>query len=506
MFTYKRLSAHSHKWLASLAACILGGCAVSSGPDIRPPSLEAPGSAYKAINAKLAQDRLALDAEDVRLPPEARAAVVGSGQEQERELSDAQPRLYSFRARQLNIRDALGVFARANGLSLISDPDLTGVVTVDFTNVPLTRAFEVMLSSLGYAWEQKAGVIRVKSSITRAFELDYIRSSRSGAVSNGGASGGSSGGSSGGTSVDPGVVFWTEIEAQIRAQLSPRGRVIINRLTGTVLVTDSPPKVADIESFIALIKDGMHRQVDIEVRIVEVTLNEDFALGLDWTRLNLGGVSGVLSTIVGTPGAVSPVPPTFSATYSASRYNAVIQALKQQGDVRMVSQPRVRILNNQTAFVKVGTTETFYTRTNLRTTQQGVGVIDTISDQANAANIGVTLTVTPQISSDGWTMLNVAPIITSLVGTTVSPSGQSTAPVLEVKEASTLVRARSGELIVLGGLIEEQGSKTSRAVPGIGEVALPFNPFRGDYKASRRKELVIFMMPTVISSKKLGEP
>ena len=492
MVTYKRLSAYSRNWLASMTACILGGCAVSSGPDIRPPSMEAPGSAYKAINAKLAQDRLALDTEDVRLPPEARAAVVGSGQEQE--LSDAQPRLYSFRARQLNIRDALGVFARANGLSLISDPDLTGVVTVDFTDVPLTRAFEVLLSSLGYAWEQKAGVIRVKSSITRAFELDYIRSSRSGAVSGGGAS------------VDPGVTFWTEIEAQIRAQLSPRGRVIINRLTGTVLVTDSPPKVADIESFIALIKEGMHRQVDIEVRIVEVTLNEDFALGLDWTLLNLGSVGAALSTIVGAPGAVSSKPQTFSATYSASRYNAVIQALKQQGDVRMVSQPRVRILNNQTAFVKVGTTETFYTRTNLRTTQQGVGVIDTISDQANPANIGVTLTVTPQISSEGWTMLNVAPIITSLVGTTVSPSGQSTAPVLEVKEASTLVRARSGELIVLGGLIEEQGSKTSRAVPVIGEVPLPFNPFRGDYKASRRKELVIFMMPTVISSKKLGEP
>ena len=493
MFTYKqRLNAHSHNWLASLAACILGGCAVSGGPDIRPPSMEAPGSAYKAINAKLAQDRLALDAEDVRLPPEARAAVVGAGQEQE--LSDAQPRLYSFRARQLNIRDALGVFARANGLSLISDPDLTGVVTVDFTDVPLTRAFEVLLSSLGYAWEQKAGVIRVKSSITRAFELDYIRSSRSGAVSGGG------------TGIDPGIAFWSEIEAQIRAQLSPRGRVIINRLTGTVLVTDSPPKVADIESFISLIKEGMHRQVDIEVRIVEVTLNEDFALGLDWTLLNLGGIGAALSTIVSAPGAVSSKPPTFSATYSASRYNAVIQALKQQGDVRMVSQPRVRILNNQTAFVKVGTTETFYTRTNLRTTQQGVGVIDTISDQANAANIGVTLTVTPQISSDGWTMLNVAPIITSLVGTTVSPSGQSTAPVLEVKEASTLVRARSGELIVLGGLIEEQGTKTSRALPVIGEVALPFNPFRGDYKASRRKELVIFMMPTVISNKKSGEP
>ena len=481
-----------------LLICLLttAACTTAPGPDIRPPSQEAPGSAYRAINSKLEQERRDLAAEEARLPPEARAARASTPEE----LAEVQPRLYSFRARQLDIRDALGIFARANGLNLISDPDLTGVVTVDFVDVPLTRAFEVLLSSLGYAWEQSGGVIRVRSTITKTFELDYIRGSRSGSASASGT--GTGGGSaSASTSLSDSGSFWSEIEQQLRSQLSPRGTLIINRLTGTVLVTDQPPRVDGIESFINTIKEGMNRQVDIEVRIVEVTLNDDFALGLDWTRLNLGnGLAFGLSTIVGGPAAVSPKPGTFTATYSTDRYNSVIQALKQQGDVRVVSQPRLRILNNQTAFVKVGRTDTFYTRTNFRTTQQGVGVLDTINEQPNAVNIGILLTVTPQISADGWTMLNVAPTITRLAGTSVSPSGQSTAPILDVKEAATMVRARSGELVVLGGLIEEEGSQTTRAVPVLGEIPAVINPLRGEYKSSSRKEMVIFMMPTVISN------
>ncbi len=496
--------------VSTATAAMVAGCALP-GPDIDQPSKVAPLSAYSAINAKIAEDARAREAKESRLPPEARGMVVSSGHEME----EVQPRLYSFRARQLNIRDALGIFARANGLNLISDPDLTGNVTVDFNDVPLTRAFEVLLSSLGYSWEQKAGVIRVRSTVTRAFELDYIRATRSGnatasasaTASAGGAGGGGGGGAGGGVisasnTMTDSVTFWQEIDLQIKSLLSPRGKVLINRLTGTIIVTDSAPKIEEVENFIALIKDGMNRQVDIEVRIVEVTLNEDYALGLDWSRLKVGDLGTLAaSTIVGSPAGISALPSTFAANYGTSNYNAVIQALKQQGDVRMVSQPRVRIMNNQTAFVKVGTSDTFYSRTNYRTTQTGIGVLDTINEQPTTVNLGVMMTVTPQISSDGWTMLQVAPTVTRLAGTTVSPSGQSTAPVLDIKEASTLVRARSGELVVLGGLIEEEGSKTTRAIPGVGEGTASFNPFRADYKASRRKELVIFLMPTVISNK-----
>jgi type II secretory pathway component GspD/PulD (secretin) len=145
----------------------------------------------------------------------------------------------------------------------------------------------------------------------------------------------------------------------------------------------------------------------------------------------------------------------------------------------------------------VGTDETFFSRSTSRTIQNGGGVLDTVNDAARSVNLGVALTVTPQISADGWAMLNIAPSVTRLVGTTASPSGESSAPILDVSEASTLVRVRSGELVLLGGLIQEETSDTNRRVPGLGDVPLLGNAFKSTYQAGKRKELVIFLAPTI---------
>ena len=106
-----------------------------------------------------------------------------------------------------------------------------------------------MLSSLGYSWEDDQGVIRVHSSITRTYEVDYIQAKRST-----GAAGGGGG---------EGAAFWQEFETQIRSLLSPKGRLIVNRLTGTVMVTDLPARVELVTRFIGLMREGMYRQVDI---------------------------------------------------------------------------------------------------------------------------------------------------------------------------------------------------------------------------------------------------
>ena len=95
--------------------------------------------------------------------------------------------------------------------------------------------------------------------------------------------------------------------------------------------------------------------------------------------------------------------------------------------------------------------------------------METINEQPQTVNLGVTLSVTPQISADGWAMLNITPSVTRLIGTAVSPAGGSTAPILDVSEASTMVRVRSGEMVILGGLIQEETSDTNRGVPGLGE-------------------------------------
>lgn len=466
-------------WVLAAVAGLFSACAPLSKP--LPGSEGIPPSAYGPVNLELEEMQAAFGVRTPALPAQQRvpsfetAADKGTGQ----------PQLYSFKAKDLALRDALGLLAKAHGLNIVADPEVTGMITVDFRDVPLSQAFDILLRSMGYSWEEDQGIIRVRSSVTRTFEVDYIRSART--VASDGKGGGDGG------------AFWQELETQIRSLLSPKGRLTANRLTGALMVTDLPAKVEDVARFLDLMRQGMYRQIDIEVRIVEVTLRDQFALGLDWSRLRSNPLLGAvaINTRITSPQAVSPSPSTLTATYNSDRYSVLIEALREQGDVRVVSQPRVRILNNQTAFVKVGTDETFFVRSTNRIIQSGGNVLDTVNEQPNSVNLGVSLTVTPQISADGWAMLNIAPSVTRLVGTAVSPSGDSSAPILDVSQASTLVRARSGELVMLGGLIQEETSDTNRRVPGLGDLPILGNAFKSTYQSGKRKELVIFLAPTI---------
>jgi MSHA type pilus biogenesis protein MshL len=471
-----------HRWvLLAVSLSALVACAPLN--KALPGSESVPPSAYAPVDRQLKEKNASLPSTEQALPVTQRMPAFDSVQD----AGSGQPQLYSFKARQLPLRDALGLLAKAHGLNIVADPEVSGIVSVDFQNVPLSKAFDILLSSLGYSWEDDQGVIRVYSSITRTFEVDYIQAKRST-----GAAGGGGG---------EGAAFWQEFETQIRSLLSPKGRLIVNRLTGTVMVTDLPARVELASRFIGLMREGMYRQVDIEVRIVEVTLSDNFALGLDWSRFQqeAGRDNSIgFNTRITAPQGTSALPSTMTLRMTnPSSYVSLIDALSQQGDVRMVSQPRIRIMNNQTARVKSGTDEAFFVRSSNRVLQNSGGVLETVNEQPQTVSLGVTLSVTPQISADGWAMLNITPSITRLIGTAVSPRGDSTAPILDVSEATTMVRVRSGELVILGGLIQEETSDTNRRVPGLGEVPGLGNLFKSTYKAGRRKELVIFLAPTI---------
>ena len=469
-----------HRWVL-LAVSVLALVACAPLNKALPGSEAIPASAYAPVDRQLKEKNALLPSNEAALPLTQRMPTFDSSQD----TGTGQPQLYSFKARQLPLQDALGLLAKAHGLNIVADPDVTGTITADFQNVPLSKAFDILLSSLGYSWEDDQGVIRVHSRITRTFEVDYIQSKRSSGAAGGGDS----------------AAFWQEFEIQIRSLLSRKGSLTVNRLTGTVMVSDLPARVEQVSRFIGLMREGMYRQVDIEVRIVEVTLSDNFALGLDWSRFQQ--VSGRDNSIafnsrINSPQGVSALPSTMTLRMNnPASYTSLIDALSEQGDVRMVSQPRIRIMNNQTARVKSGTDNTFFVRSSNRVIQNSGGVLETVNEQPQTVSLGVTLSVTPQISGDGWAMLNITPSITRLIGTAVSPRGDSTAPILDVSEATTMVRVRSGELVILGGLIQEETSDTNRRVPGLGEVPGLGNLFKSTYKAGRRKERVIFLAPTI---------
>ncbi|MDQ7059428.1 MAG: type II and III secretion system protein [Ghiorsea sp.] len=178
---------------------------------------------------------------------------------------------------------------------------------------------------------------------------------------------------------------------------------------------------------------------------------------------------------------------------ATNQVSTVINALSEQGSVRMLSQPRLLILNNQSAMIKVGTDQPFFSQT---TTPGTGGSAATVTEDVRVVTIGLVLAVTTQISANGWIMLDASPIITRLVGTATSPLG-STAPILDIKQASTLVRVRDGETVVIGGLIQDETSENERKVPLLGDIPGLGALFTSSYKHKQRTELVIFLTPKI---------
>jgi len=410
---------------------------------------------------------------------------------------------YSFQASNVPLKQALAMFSRANHLSIIIQPKLKGIVNVNFNDLTFKQAMDVILDSVNLYWEQRHGIVYVKDIHTKTFQVNYIRMARSGATTSQAQV--TSSGSSGevgliSVSNQDQVKFWAEIETQLKSLLSKKGRVVVNRLSGTIQVTDHHKHMQEVESFIQNVQGALHRQVEIEARIVEVSLGDDKNLGIDWTRIassSLLNLNTSVQTALTT--AATGTLPVITATLDGQNNNAtnqvstVINALSEQGNVRMLSQPRLLILNNQSAMIKVGTDQPFFSQT---TTPGTGGSAATVTEDVRVVTIGLVLAVTTQISGDGWIMLDASPIITRLVGTATSPLG-STAPILDIKQASTLVRVRNGETVVIGGLIQDETSENERKVPLLGDIPGLGALFTSSYKHKQRTELVIFLTPKI---------
>ena len=437
-------------------------------------------------------------------------------------------RLYSFVAQNLPIQQALQVFREAYQLNIVVDNDVGGTITAEFHNLPFDQAMEALLDSLGLYWEREQALIRVKSWQTKSFVIDYIRLVRSGSSSSlaqissgsnegasaGGDSTGSGDGESGNITIEQNdtVEFWRELEEQLGKLVSEDGRLVVNRMSGTVQVSDHHPHVQDVGSYVAEINRAIHRQVDIDVRIVEVTLTDDYSLGIDWSRVANASGDGLdfdleSNSIINQPagGFVAKLPSlaidAFNISGGATEFAALIDALREQGAVKIVSQPQIRALNNQSAMIKVGTDRTFFRR-ELSVDTTSAGSTTLAEDVPQVVTEGIVLALTPQIATNGWIMLDVSPIITrvSSISQVLEANGQvrSSAPNLDIRQASSLVRVRSGETIIIGGLIQDQQSDTERTVPGIAKIPIAGRLFQGNYQIRGKVELVMFLTARLV--------
>jgi MSHA biogenesis protein MshL len=311
-------------------------------------------------------------------------------------------------------------------------------------------------------------------------------------------------GTGGNTGVQPGVGGGAGAVAYSRVDADGR-RLIINPIAGTVVVTASPAKLAEVATFMSAFEGSVQRQVLIEAKIVEVRLNSDFQFGIDWTRvaqadkLGLGIQTANATTVSGNPTV------QFTLGGGGTKINVVLHALQSQGNVSVLSSPRVSAMNNIRATFNVTTDQVFFTVTSNQIVNQNgvVGTNQQVTPQT--ISVGIVLDVLPQISADNTITMNIRPHITSVVDIAtfaLDNGGQLKVPVVENRETDTIVRARSGETIVIGGLTQNNITNTQSGVPGLQSIPLLGGLFKGRTATTSKSELVIFLTPTIV----VGQP
>jgi type II secretory pathway component GspD/PulD (secretin) len=182
----------------------------------------------------------------------------------------------------------------------------------------------------------------------------------------------------------------------------------------------------------------------------------------------------------------------------------VVEALAQQGNLKVVSQPRLRTLNNQPAVVRVGQDLPVFIRQSLASTGDNPVITENITIQT--VTVGTVLSITPQVSPDGIITLDLSPAVSRLVRmeTSGTSSSATSAPVIDIRQASSIVRVRDGETVVMGGLVQEGESTTHRKIPILGDIPLLGKLFSAQATAKERTELVFFLTPRIVTDVDAG--
>lgn len=438
--------------------------------------------------------------------------------------------------------------------NMVIHPEVTGNITLNLRNVTIPEVLEAARDVFGFEFVSTEYGFQVLPARLRAriYQINYLNIERSGSSSTSVSSGsltqnnqnrnpdgspGNTGGGTTGASINTEqsvATFWSELRDSVSAIIGTgEGRsVVVNPQSGVVVARALPNELREVETYLQATQLIVQRQVILEAKILEVRLSDDFQAGINWSSLftpgnnsitasNIGGGSilvneGGRSEIAGNSGNLDPN--NFSAIAGAAAgafggvftlalnlgdFNAFIELLEQQGNVQVLSSPRVATLNNQKAIIKVGTDEYFVT---------DVSAVNSISAAATIVNPDVTLTpffsgialdVTPQISQDGDVTLHVHPSISEVVDqqktvTVGNVTQQLPLALSTVRESDSIVRARSGQVIVIGGLMQEIRNDREAKTPVLGDIPGVGELFKQRSDRGEKTELVILLRPVVV--------
>lgn len=537
--------------VAVLLTAQLAGCA---------PQQFRPGTVHDNIGSELKQasERPAKEAaaDKALLPPlaaEMPKAPAGHAAEPRFDLS-----VVNAQAQQVFMAIVTGT--RYN---MLVPPDVGGTITINLKDVTVREALDAIRELYGYEYGVKGNRITVQSNAmqTRIFQINYLASRRQGAselrVTSSSISSGTpaSGSSAAGTNGSPqqgqtqssalssrvrtetDADFWGSLTSALTAIVgNADGRkVIVNPQSGIVVISALPREIRQVENYLRATQAVVDRQVMLEAKILDVALAQDFQAGINWSAFRSGsnshgavgiaapgttlraasGTAAAISdtSVTVTPGRLGTVVATALGSgftglaLQTSNFAALLNFLEEQGTVTVLSSPRIATINNQKAVLKVGTDELFVTGLTTTTTTAGTNTITTPTLTLQAYFSGISLDVTPQIDEDSNIVLHIHPSVSVVtekqkvvdlgedIGTFTLPLASSS-----VNETDSIVRVKDGNIVAIGGLMAQSQTQDRAQVPGLG--SLPGTGYLFGQRASSasKRELVILLKPTVITS------
>jgi MSHA type pilus biogenesis protein MshL len=293
-------------------------------------------------------------------------------------------------------------------------------------------------------------------------------------------------------------------------------RVTVNRLTGTIVVTASKRNLENVENYLNMVRRVLNRQVLVEARIIEVQLSDSLNFGVDWSFLdNFKELGGTFAAGFGELNlasrsfndVVESSVPKFRIGTSRTNFQTLLTALQTQGDVSTLSNPRVNVMNGQTALLSVGRNISFISKvTSTTTVASGSAPITTFNVETGSVLSGVLVGMVPFINEHGEISITITPIISDLVTMnekSIGKAGEQTVislPTVDLKEMSTTVKVRDNQLVVIGGLISKKELVEDEKVPLLGDIPGLGYLFTRKKTQNSKSELVVILQPKLVSN------
>lgn len=303
----------------------------------------------------------------------------------------------------------------------------------------------------------------------------------------------------------------SEREVTVREEIKLSGRVVIHPESGTVTVRAKPSQHQRVESWLQSVQNRIKRQVLVEAIIAEVNLDQRFERGIDWNLLKLQGLQAGLS-IRGTPSSNPALTVNAERSDQKSELAVVLRLLETFGDTRVVSSPRMLTMNQQAAVLKVIDNRVYFT-TEVQTSAptNNNPAFSTFNTQVQTVPVGFLMTVSAQVSDDKNIQLRVRPTLSRIVGFVQDPNPalkqlniDNKIPEIQTREMESLLRLKSGEMVLLGGLKQQSQENNTQGLPGLSPDYAWLAGSEG--KAGRSTELVILLKASIQGEEHTQEP